>query len=203
MLSDDLGKMSYSIGANVGMNLAEKGFKEIKAEAVAAGIIDALKGQGFQIDATEGNKLVEEFMTKAENKKYDKVKAEAEAFLAENAKKDGVTVLESGLQYKIISEGDGKKPSLDSAVTAHYVGTLISGAQFDSSVDRGQPVTFPLKDVIPGWIEALQLMPSGSKWKLYIPSELAYGTTPPPGGLIEPNAVLIFEVELISISEPK
>lgn len=203
MLSDDLGKMSYSIGANVGLNLAQKGFSEIKAEALVAGVVDALKGKGFQIDQAAGNKLVEEFMTRAENKKYDINKAEGEAFLAENAKRTEVTVLESGLQYEVITEGNGPRPTVENAVTAHYIGTLIDGKQFDSSVDRGQPVTFPLKDVIPGWIEGLQLMPQGSKWKLFIPSELAYGTTPPPGGLIEPHSALIFEVEVLKVSEMK
>lgn len=201
MLSDELGKVSYGIGLNVGLNLAQKGITELKAEAVAAGLADALKGSNFQIDPQEANQLLQAFMTKAEQSKFEKNINEGKAFLEENAKKAGVTTLPSGLQYEVLVEGSGDKPAATDTVTTHYHGTLINGTVFDSSVQRGQPASFPVNGVIKGWVEALQLMAVGSKWKLYVPSELAYGANPHPGGPIEPHMVLIFEVELISIDK--
>lgn len=203
MLSDDLGKMSYSIGADVGTNLAKNGITEIKPEALVEGLVDALKGKGFKIDTQEGNKIIQEIMNKAQEVASKDTKETGDAFLAENKNREGVVTLESGLQYEVIKEGKGAKPKLIDAVTAHYVGTLIDGTKFDSSVDRGEPVTFPLKNVIPGWVEALQLMPVGSKWKIYLPSNLGYGATPPPGNAIKPHSVLIFEVELMAIADVK
>lgn len=199
MLSDELGKVSYSIGLNVGMNLAQKGLTELKGEAVAAGLADAFKGSDFKIDPQEANQLLQAFMSKVETAKYEKNITEGKDFLAENAKKDGVTTLPSGLQYEVMVEGSGDKPKATDTVTTHYHGTLINGTVFDSSVQRGEPASFPVNGVIKGWVEALQLMSVGSKWKLYVPSELAYGANPHPGGPIEPHMALIFEVELISI----
>jgi FKBP-type peptidyl-prolyl cis-trans isomerase FklB len=131
-----------------------------------------------------------------------KNKAEGETFLAENKKKEGVKSLATGLQYKVIKAGTGKKPKSNDTVTVHYRGTLINGAEFDSSYKRGQPATFPVSKVIPGWTEALQLMEVGAKWQLFIPSNLAYGEQG-AGSDIAPNATLIFEVELVSIQEKK
>jgi FKBP-type peptidyl-prolyl cis-trans isomerase FklB len=130
----------------------------------------------------------------------EKNKKDGEAFLAENKKKEGVVTLPSGLQYKIVTAGIGKKPKSEETVTVNYRGTLIDGTEFDSSIKRGQPATFPCHGVIKGWTEALQLMPVGSKWQLFVPSELAYGAQG-AGGIIGPDATLIFEVELLSISK--
>jgi FKBP-type peptidyl-prolyl cis-trans isomerase FklB len=132
----------------------------------------------------------------------EKQKQRGEAFLAENKKKEGVKTLPSGLQYKVVKAGSGKKPKLDDTVTVHYRGTLIDGTEFDSSLRRGKPATFPVSGVIPGWTEALPLMEEGAKWQLFIPPKLAYGERG-AGSLIAPNATLIFEVELISIQENK
>ena len=132
-----------------------------------------------------------------------KNKTEGDAFLAENKKKEGVKTLPSGLQYKVIKAGTGKKPKMNDTVTVNYRGTLIDGTEFDNSYKRGQPATFQVNGVIPGWTEALQLMEQGAKWQLFIPSNLAYGERGAPGGQIGPNATLIFEIELISIQEKK
>ena len=134
----------------------------------------------------------------AEAEGGDNLKA-GQDFLAANGKKEGIVTTPSGLQYEVVTMGDGVKPTTEDKITAHYHGTLIDGTIFDSSVDRGQPASFPVSGVIKGWTEALQLMPVGSKFKLYIPSELAYGANPRPGGPIGPNAALIFDVELLSI----
>jgi len=199
MLQDELGKVSYSIGLNVGMSLAQKGFSELNNEAVVAGLADALAGSDLKIDPQEANQLLQSYMAQVEAKKYEKNILEGQAFLFENAKKEEVIELASGLQYQVLVEGTGEKPLSTDTVTTHYHGTLIDGTVFDSSVQRGQPASFPVNGVIKGWVEALQLMCVGSKWRLFVPSELAYGANPHPGGLIEPHMVLIFEVELISI----
>ena len=126
-------------------------------------------------------------------------RAKGEAFLAENKTKEGVVTLDNGLQYKIITEGSGEKPTATSRVTVHYTGTLVDGTKFDSSRDRGTPTTFGVGQVIPGWTQILQMMPVGSRWEVYIPSELGYGAQAPPGSAIGPNSALIFDVELIAV----
>jgi FKBP-type peptidyl-prolyl cis-trans isomerase len=141
-----------------------------------------------------------ERMQAQQNELATKNRADSEAFLARNATEADVVRTESGLQYKVLSAGEGPKPTADDTVTVHYRGTLIDGREFDSSYKRGEPATFPVSGVIPGWVEALQLMPVGSKWMLYIPADLAYGPGG-AGGLIGPNSALIFEVELLSIAD--
>ena len=151
------------------------------------------------IDKTEKMKMVQDFFAKKIEQEYGLNKTKSKEFLDENLKKDGVKVTSSGLQYEIIKEGSGDKPSLTSTVTVHYHGTLIDGTVFDSSIDRGEPASFGVNQVIKGWTEALQLMSKGSKYRLYIPQELAYGASPNPNSPIEPYMALIFDVELLEI----
>lgn len=193
--------VSYGIGRQMGDQLASDPFEGVNPQAVANGLLDALQGtespigqEAFAAAFQEINEIMQ-----AKQAEEGKIAAEAGvAFLAENAKKDGIVVTESGLQYEIITEGSGDKPSAESTVSTHYHGTLIDGTVFDSSVERGQPAEFPVNRVIPGWTEALQLMPVGSKWRLYIPHELAYGPQG-SGGAIAPYSALVFEVELLEI----
>jgi FKBP-type peptidyl-prolyl cis-trans isomerase FklB len=144
--------------------------------------------------------VIQQFLAKESEAKFGGNKTAGEAFLAENAKREGVQVTASGLQYEVIEKGAGDMPTATSNVTVHYHGTLADGTVFDSSVERGQPASFGVNQVIPGWTEALQLMPKGAKYRLYIPQELAYGATPHPGGPIEPYMALIFDVELLDIA---
>ncbi|MBO1925954.1 FKBP-type peptidyl-prolyl cis-trans isomerase [Thiomicrorhabdus sp. 6S2-11] len=193
--------VSYGLGRQMGDQLAGDPFEGMNAEAVAQGLMDALSGKPSPIDQEGFVKAFQEINEIMQAKQAEKAKAaaqEGENFLAENAKKDGVVVLESGLQYEIISEGNGEKPSADSVVQTHYHGTLIDGTVFDSSVERGQPASFPVNRVIAGWTEALQLMPQGSKWRLFIPQDLAYGAQG-SGNKIAPYSALVFEVELLAI----
>ncbi|CAN8142837.1 FKBP-type peptidyl-prolyl cis-trans isomerase FklB [uncultured Thiomicrorhabdus sp.] len=193
--------VSYGLGRQMGDQLAGDPFEGMNAEAVAQGLMDALSGKPSPIDQEGFVKAFQEINEIMQAKQAKKAKAaaqEGENFLAENAKKDGVVVLESGLQYEIISEGNGEKPSADSVVQTHYHGTLIDGTVFDSSVERGQPASFPVNRVIAGWTEALQLMPQGSKWRLFIPQDLAYGAQG-SGNKIAPYSALVFEVELLAI----
>jgi len=193
--------VSYGIGRQMGDQLASDPFEGVNAQAVANGLLDSLQGTESTISQeafTEAFQEINEIM-QAKQAEQGQVAAEAGvAFLAENAKKDGIVVTESGLQYEIITEGSGEKPSAEATVSTHYHGTLIDGTVFDSSVDRGQPAEFPVNRVIPGWTEALQMMPVGSKWRLYIPHELAYGTQG-SGGTIAPYSALVFDVELLEI----
>jgi len=193
--------VSYGIGRQMGDQLASDPFDGINASAVAAGLLDALQGTASPIDdATFGKAFQEinEIMQAQQAEKSQAAAADGEAFLAENAKKDGIFITESGLQYEIITEGNGDKPSAESTVSTHYHGMLIDGTVFDSSVERGEPTQFPVNRVIPGWTEALQLMPAGSKWRLYIPQNLAYGAQG-SGGKIPPYSALVFDVELLEI----
>lgn len=201
-------KASYVLGMDVGNTLKRQGF-DIDMDVFARGARDAVEGKKSVLSDEEMretiNTLRQEVMAKqmAERAKAgEKNKAEGEAFLETNAKKEGVKTLPSGLQYKVLTEGKGKKPAAGDTVTVNYKGTLVDGTEFDSSYKRGQPATFPVKGVIPGWTEALQLMTEGSKWQLVLPAKLAYGENG-AGNVIGPNAVLIFEVELISIGEEK
>ncbi|WP_040725809.1 FKBP-type peptidyl-prolyl cis-trans isomerase [Thiomicrorhabdus sp. Kp2] len=193
--------VSYGIGRQMGDQLASDPFEGVNAEAVAAGVLDALSGVASPIDDAGFAKAFQEINDIMQVKQAEKAQAaaaEGEAFLEENANKDGVVVTASGLQYEIITEGNGEKPTAESTVSTHYHGTLIDGTVFDSSVERGQPAEFPVNRVIAGWTEALQLMPTGSKWRLYIPQELAYGAQG-SGGKIAPYSALIFDVELLEI----
>ena len=204
VLKNQKDKMSYIIGMDIGNNLKRQSI-DIEPAALARGIKDALAGGKpllTEKEIQETMALFQKNMMAKQQEVANKNKKEGETFLAENKKKEGVKTLPSGLQYKVIKEGTGKKPKLADTITAHYRGTLINGTEFDSSYKRGQPANFPLSGVIPGWTEALQLMGEGAKWELFIPSNLAYGERG-TGGVIGPNATLIFEIELISVQEKK
>jgi len=201
MLQNDLDKASYGLGLNIASSLQNEGVNAINAQAFAQGISDFLEEKELQLSVTEASQIVQSFLGAAQQKKYEKNITEAQTFLAENAKREEVIELPSGLQYEIITKGAGEIPNAESTITAHYHGTLINGDVFDSSIQRNQPASFPVNGVIKGWTEALQLMPVGSKWKLYVPSELAYGANPHPNGPIEPHQALIFEVELLEINK--
>ncbi|MBF6056746.1 MULTISPECIES: FKBP-type peptidyl-prolyl cis-trans isomerase [Thiomicrorhabdus] len=193
--------VSYSLGRQMGDQFASDPFDGMNPQAIAEGIIDTLSGKPSpfsQDDLQKAFQEINDVMQAKAAEKAQKAAAEGEAFLTENAKRDGVIVTESGLQYEIIVEGNGEKPSAESVVSTHYHGTLIDGTVFDSSVERGQPAQFPVNRVIGGWTEALQMMPTGSKWKLYIPHNLAYGPQG-SGGTIAPYSALVFEVELLEI----
>ena len=206
VLKDQKDKVSYSIGMSIGKTLKGQSV-DVNPDVLTQGIKDTLSGGETLLTDKEMNEtlmsLQKEMAAKqAEHLKElgEKNKKEGEAFLSENKKKEGVVTLPSGLQYKVIKAGTGDAPKDTDTVTVHYRGTLIDGTEFDSSYKRGQPATFPVKGVIPGWTEALQIMKVGSKWQLFIPSNLAYGERG-AGRDIGPNATLIFEVELLSIKE--
>lgn len=191
-------KLSYALGLSIGANLEDQGFTEIDGAKLAAGLNDHLNHTDKQLDPSEVNQILGDAMKKANEAKMGDAAKAGQEFLAENAKRDEVTVLESGLQYRVMTEGTGSKPAATDQVTTHYHGKLINGSVFDSSVERGKPATFPVNGVIQGWVEALQLMPVGSKWELFIPYHLAYGERG-AGGSIPPYSALIFEVELLAI----
>ena len=195
------GRVSYGIGRQMGQQLLENPFDGINAAAVAQGLLDVLNDIESPFTNAQLQEAFGEINQRLQTKEAEKHKAlaaEGEAFLADNAKKPGITVTASGLQYEIITQGTGAIPAKTSRVKTHYHGTLIDGTVFDSSVKRGQPIDFPVNGVIAGWTEALQLMPVGSKWRLYIPYNLAYGERG-AGASIKPFSALIFDVELIDI----
>jgi FKBP-type peptidyl-prolyl cis-trans isomerase FklB len=197
-------KVSYAIGMNIGTTLHKQSV-DVDPKVLQQGLEDALAGGKTLLSEDEARAILTEFQTEMRKKMQEKMQAEGEsnkkegaAFLAANKAKDGVVTLPSGLQYKILTPGTGPKPTATDSVVCNYRGTLIDGKEFDSSYKRGQAATFPVSGVIKGWTEALQLMPVGSKWQLFVPSDLAYGERG-QGPDITPNATLIFEVELISI----
>jgi len=203
-LKTEMDKVSHIIGHNIGTSLQD--IDGLNMEVFIQGLKDAKAGKEPQIGPQEGQMVMAMFQQKMQEKMQTKAAAagqknieEGKAYLAANAKKEGVKVTESGLQYKVIKSGTGEKPKSTDTVEAHYHGTLIDGTTFDSSYDRGSPASFAVTGVIKGWVEALQMMKVGDIWELTIPSELAYGANPRPGGPIGPNAVLNFKVELISI----
>ena len=191
-------KFSYAIGLGIGQNLLSMGAQGINVEDFAQAIADVLNRKETAIRHNEARDIVNQYFAELEAKMNAENIEKGKAFLAENAKREGVVTLPSGLQYEVITEGTGIKPSANDQVKCHYEGTLIDGTLFDSSVKRGQPAVFGVSQVIKGWVEALQLMPEGSKWKLYIPSELGYGSQQ-AGEMIPPYSTLIFEVELIKV----
>ncbi|MDH3998770.1 MAG: FKBP-type peptidyl-prolyl cis-trans isomerase [Desulfuromonadales bacterium] len=199
-------RISYTIGVDIG-----KGFKnqnmDLDADILLSGLKDAMAGKELRMTDEEMVAEIQAFQQQMQEKQASEMQSAAEdnlkageAFLAENAKQEDITVTESGLQYRIVEPGSGESPGPADEATVHYRGTLIDGVQFDSSIDRGQPATFPVGGVIPGWTEALQLMKPGAKWQIFIPSALAYGERG-AGQSIGPNATLIFDVELISVAK--
>jgi len=194
-------RVSYGVGRQLGDQLRNNPFKDFDVSAVQAGLADAIANTESQVsdeDLNEAFGVVSQKMQELEQAEAKEKSAEGEAFLVENAKRDEITTTESGLQYEVIATGEGEKPTAASTVRVHYHGTFVSGDIFDSSVDRGQPAEFPVGGVIAGWTEALQLMNEGSKWRLYVPYNLAYGERGSQGA-IPPYATLIFDVELLTI----
>jgi len=200
-LDNDKKKFSYTLGYQIAQNLARKGMV-LDPDAAAKAVHDLFSGKQPALTVEEMKDVVARITEEAKQKREEIAQANIDAgkeFLADNKKKKGVKTLKSGLQYKVIFNGDGKKPKASSSVVAHYEGRLINGKVFDSSIKRGSPATFPVNGVIKGWQEALQLMPEGSKWQVYIPSELAYGENG-ASGAIGPNETLIFDIELLKIN---
>lgn len=198
-------KLSYALGIGIGSQLAGMGAKELNIDDFAQAIKDVISGSELKVDNAEAQTLVQNFFQEQEAKQQaaaaeagKAAKAAGEAFLAENGEKDGVVTLPSGLQYQVLKEGDGKKPSATDQVVCHYEGTLIDGTVFDSSYQRNQPATFGLNQVIPGWTEGVQLMQEGAKYRFFIPYNLAYGERG-AGAQIPPFAALVFDVELIEV----
>lgn len=197
-MTGELENFSYALGMSIAGNLIQTGVKTVHPELFMNGFKDVFKGEKTLIHPEEANAILEEFIGKLNQNKGAGNLEEGKNFLAENRKKQGVVELPSGLQFTVLTEGEGEIPTFNDQVKCHYHGTLIDGTVFDSSVERGQPAVFPVNGVIQGWVEALQLMSTGSKWRLFIPSELAYGSNG-AGGVIGPNSALIFDVELLEI----
>ena len=198
-VQEEMDSLSYSMGILVAQNLKQQGFTDIDGTTFAKGLEDVMQGNALQISPEKANQIAQQYLTEQKSKAHAGMIEAGKKFLAENAKRAGVATLPSGLQYEIMKEGSGPKPAASDKVSVHYHGTLLDGTIFDSSVQRGQPAEFGVTQVIPGWVEALQLMPQGSKWKLFIPYNLAYGSRG-AGRKIGPFSTLIFEVELIAIN---
>jgi len=199
-LNNELDSVSYAIGIDIGKNIKDQGFNDINAVAIAKGFEDIFKEQETLMTQEDANAYVREYFQKLVTIKADKALKEAEDWLAENKGKDGITTTESGLQYKVVKNGTGPMPSAEDKVSVTYKGTLMDGTEFDSA-GADNPASFPVNGVIKGWTEALQLMPVGSSWILYIHPDLAYGANPRQGSPIGANAMLTFEIELISIDK--
>ncbi|WP_455515583.1 FKBP-type peptidyl-prolyl cis-trans isomerase [Porphyromonas sp.] len=193
-----MNKVSYALGLSIGQNFRASGFDEINLDDFLSGVRDVLEGSEPQMTYDEAKVVINDYFQEVRRKAVEQNKEAGEEFLKINGHKTGVVTLPSGLQYEVIKMGDGAKPALTDTVECHYHGTLINGQVFDSSMDRGQTAKFPLQGVIKGWTEILQLMPVGSKWKVTIPSDLAYGDRG-AGEMIQPGSTLIFIIELIAI----
>ncbi|RXQ97518.1 FKBP-type peptidyl-prolyl cis-trans isomerase [Ancylomarina salipaludis] len=196
--TEEQDKVSYCLGLSIASNLITSGVKTLSTEPFLEALDAAFNGKMPEVSPEEANGILQEFFTKMQEEQASQAIGEGQKFLEENKKNQGVIELESGLQYQIITEGNGEIPKATDSVKCHYHGTLINGTVFDSSVNRGEPAVFPVNGVIAGWVEALQLMPMGSKWKLFVPSNLAYGAQG-AGNLIGPHTTLIFDVELLEI----
>lgn len=190
--------VSYSLGILLAQNLKQQGFDSVDVPSLSQGIDDMISGNDLKVSPEEANRVVQEYMSAAQAKQYEGVIAEGQEFLKANAQREDVQTTASGLQYRVIQEGTGASPADTSQVTVHYTGKLLDGTVFDSSVERGEPVTFGVTQVIAGWTEALKMMKEGAKWELFIPYELAYGERG-AGGAIPPYATLVFEVELLKV----
>lgn len=191
-------KVSYALGLSIGNNFQNSGIKNLQVEDFVQGLKDVLAEARPAISYDEAKEVINEYFVKLQKEKLEINKKAGEEFLNINKHKAGVTELPSGLQYEVLKKGNGAKPTASDQVKCHYHGTLINGTVFDSSVQRGEPAVFGVSQVIPGWVEALQLMEVGSKWRLFIPSHLAYGEHG-AGEVIEPNSTLVFDVELLDI----
>lgn len=191
-------KLSYALGMSMASNLMNSGLKQIDVESFVKAFTEIMNNTTPSMSPQEANQVIQSYFSKMQDEMLENNLKEGEAFLEENRKKEGVVTLPSGLQYEVLKEGDGAKPKATDKVKCHYHGTLLNGQVFDSSVQRGQPAVFGVNQVIKGWVEALQLMSVGAKWRLYIPSDLAYGAQG-AGNSIEPNSALIFDVELLGI----
>ena len=193
-----MNKVSYALGLSIGQNFRASGFDEINLDDFLSGVRDVLEGSEPQMSYDEAKGVINDYFQELRRKAVQQNKEAGEEFLKINGHKTGVVTLPRGLQYEVIKMGEGEKPTLTDTVECHYHGTLINGQVFDSSMDRGQTAKFPLQGVIKGWTEILQLMPVGSKWKVTIPSDLAYGDRG-AGEMIQPGSTLIFIIELIAI----
>ncbi len=205
MDTKEFDRLSYALGLSMGHNFRGSGIEKINVQDFADGVAAVYYGEAPKMNIEDAKKVINEFFTALQEKQQQEAAAMAdvnakagEQFLAENGKRVEVKTTPSGLQYEVLEEGTGVQPTAGDRVTVHYTGKLIDGTVFDSSVDRGEPATFGVTQVIPGWVEALQMMKAGSKWRLFIPSALAYGPQG-AGGIIGPNQTLIFDVELISV----
>jgi FKBP-type peptidyl-prolyl cis-trans isomerase FklB len=199
LMANELDSVSYCMGTAIGTTMKQAGFEKINTQLFLQAMNEVLDNKPTVITVEQTNSIIQNYLYKMQAKAGKKNLEEGKQFLEANSKKEGVITLPSGLQYKVVTEGTGDIPGSTDKVTVHYTGKLLNGKVFDSSVQRGQPATFPLDGVIKGWTEALQLMKTGSKWILFIPSDLAYGEQGTQA--IEPNSVLIFEVELISVEK--
>lgn len=207
-LESQIDSVSYSLGFFYGQSLAAEGIEDLNNDTFTSGLNSALNQEESQIDQVAMQTLMQNYQQEIAANRQARQEEEAAGnieegneFLEENAQNEDVQVTESGLQYKVIEEGSGEQPTAEDEVEVHYRGTLISGEEFDSSYERGEPASFPLGQVIPGWTEGVQLMREGATYEFFVPSELGYGNNPPPGSPIEPGSVLIFEVELLDVKE--
>lgn len=205
MANENLDRISYALGLSMGNNFKNSGIETINVQDFADGVAAVYDGLAPKMSYDEAKEEIRKFFEAMEAKQQEAAakmaeinKAAGDAFLAENGKRVEVKTTPSGLQYEVLAEGDGAQPTADDQVEVHYTGKLIDGTVFDSSVDRGMPATFGVTQVIPGWVEALQMMKAGSKWRLFIPSQLAYGPQG-AGNIIGPNSTLIFDVELLKV----
>lgn len=199
-LNNQIDSVSYALAVSIATNIKKQGLKDINLKTFNKAFEQVINEESLIMDATRADAILKIFFTKKSNMTVQENIEEGKIFLEENGKKEGIITLESGLQYMVIREGTGAKPALTDQVKTHYKGTLIDGTVFDSSYDRGEPITFPVTGVIKGWTEALLLMKEGAKWRLFIPADLAYGSRG-AGDVIPPNAALIFDIELISIEK--
>ena len=190
--------LSYALGMSMASNLMNSGLRQLDVESFVKAFSEVMSNSTPSMSPQEANEIIQHFFSKKQEEMLGNNLEEGRTFLEENSKKENVVTLPSGLQYEILTEGSGEKPKATDKVKCHYHGTLLNGTVFDSSVQRGEPAVFGVNQVIKGWVEALQLMAEGSKWRLFIPSELAYGEQG-AGGSIEPNSTLIFDVELLGI----
>lgn len=195
-MNEELKAVSYCVGMSIAESLVQQSLGNLSIDVFAEAVEDVFQGKELKFTPEQANAIIQQYMQTAVQQQFEANKTAGEAFLSENFKKDGVKTTLSGLQYEVLEEGEGAHPGPASQVTVHYHGTLIDGTVFDSSIQRGTPATFGVNQVIPGWTEALQLMKKGSKYRLFIPQELAYGANA-PGGAIQPYMALIFDVELL------